>query len=50
MNIAFVNSTRKWGGVKTWCIDTAIAFKELNINSVIFGKDKRFIDRATQKK
>ncbi|MBU4524566.1 MAG: glycosyltransferase [Desulfomicrobium sp.] len=50
MNIAFVNSTRKWGGVKTWCIDTATALKELNINSIIFGKDKRFIDRATQRK
>ena len=50
MNIAFVNSTRKWGGVKTWCIDTAAALKELNIESVIFGKDKRFIDRAAQKK
>lgn len=50
MNIAFVNSTRKWGGVKTWCIDTAAALKELKIASVIFGKDKRFIDRAAQKK
>lgn len=49
MNIAFVNSTRKWGGVKTWCIDTAAALKELNIGTVIFGKDKRFIDRAAQK-
>lgn len=50
MNIAFVNSTRKWGGVKTWCIDTAAALKELNIAPVIFGKDKRFVDRASQKK
>lgn len=49
MNIAFVNSTRKWGGVKTWCIDTAAALKELNVDSVIFGKDKRFIDRAKQR-
>jgi hypothetical protein len=50
MNIAFVNSTRKWGGVKTWCIDTAAALKESNIDSVILGKDKRFVDRAAQKK
>jgi len=50
MNIAFVNSTRKWGGVKTWCIDTAAALKEYHVGSVIFGKDKRFIDRAKQKK
>lgn len=50
MNIAFVNSTRKWGGVKTWCIDTAAALKEFDVDSVIFGKDKRFIDRATQRK
>jgi len=50
MNIAFVNSTRKWGGVKTWCIDTATALKKLNIDSVIFGKDKKFTDRAAQKK
>lgn len=50
MNIAFVNSTRKWGGVKTWCIDTAAALKEFHVDSVIFGKDKRFIDRAIQRK
>jgi hypothetical protein len=28
MNIAFVNSTKKWGGVKTWCLDMATALRE----------------------
>jgi hypothetical protein len=40
MNIALVNSTRKWRGVKTWCIDTAAALKGLNTRSGIFGQDK----------
>ena len=46
MNIAFVNSTRKWGGVKTWCINTAAELDRLGVGSVLFGKDPRFIERA----
>ena len=49
MNIAFVNSTRKWGGVKTWCINTASELARLGVGSVLFGKDPRFIERAGQK-
>lgn len=49
MNIAFVNSTRKWGGVKTWCINTASELARLDVGSVLFGKDPRFIERAGQK-
>lgn len=48
MNIAFVNSTRKWGGVKTWCINTASEFAKINVRTVLFGKDPRFIERAEQ--
>lgn len=48
MNICFVNSTRKWGGVKTWCISTASEARSLGVHSVIFGKDVRFIERAQQ--
>lgn len=46
MNIAFVNSTRKWGGVKTWCINTASELARIGVRSVIFGSDERFIGRA----
>lgn len=49
MNIAFVNSTKKWGGVKTWCLDTAAALNQLSHLAVIFGKDERFIARARQR-
>ena len=34
MNIAFVNSTRKWGGVKTWCINTASELAKLGVEFV----------------
>jgi glycosyltransferase involved in cell wall biosynthesis len=47
MNIAFVNSTRKWGGVKTWCIDTAKGLESVGVHSIIFGSDSRFLQRAT---
>lgn len=46
MNICFVNSTRKWGGVKSWCLSTATAAETHGARSVIFGKDARFIERA----
>ena len=46
MNVAFVNSTKKWGGEKTWCIDTATEFEKLGVKSVLFGKDPRFTKRA----
>lgn len=49
MNIAFVNSTRKWGGVKTWCINTASEFAKFGVRAVLFGKDPRFIERAGEK-
>lgn len=49
MNIAFVNSTKKWGGVKTWCINTATEFAKLGTHSVIFGKDPRLIKRAGER-
>ena len=48
MSICFVNSTRKWGGVKTWCISTAAEARSQGVHSVIFGKDVRFIERAEQ--
>lgn len=50
MNIAFVNSTKKWGGVKTWCINTASVLNLNRGHALLIGKDPRFIQRAQQLK
>lgn len=46
MNIAFVNSTLKWGGVKTWCLDMAVALREQGHEAVIMGRAGDFVDKA----
>jgi glycosyltransferase involved in cell wall biosynthesis len=44
MNIAFVNSTRKWGGVKTWILDFSKEMNRLGHEVTIFGRPSVFID------
>lgn len=46
INVCFVNATRKWGGVKTWCINTASDLEKMGVHCVLFGRDQRFIDKA----
>ncbi|NDV28733.1 glycosyltransferase [Desulfovibrio sp. JC010] len=48
MNILFVNSTRKWGGVKTWCIDMSTKLAEKGHNTWIIGRPGPFTEKAEQ--
>lgn len=45
VNICFVNSTRKWGGVKSWTLDVAKGLAELGHNIVLLGR-LGLIDKA----
>lgn len=45
MNIVFVNSTRKWGGVKTWVVDYATSLMERAHSVRVFGRQPEFIDK-----
>ncbi len=47
MRIAFVNSTRKWGGVKTWCLDMGEALQRQGHSVWIYGRPGEFIERAS---
>lgn len=46
MNILFVNSTRAWGGVKTWSIDMAQALTRLGHETTLVGRPGPFVDKA----
>jgi glycosyltransferase involved in cell wall biosynthesis len=46
VNIAFVNATTRWGGVKTWSLDMGRAAMDAGHKSVIYGKDPRFMEKA----
>lgn len=46
MRIAFVNSTRRWGGVKTWCISNGRAAVEHGDIGFAYGRDLRFVEAA----
>ena len=46
MNIAFVNFTHKWGGVKTWVINTGIALEDLGHRVEIYGRPGNFIEKS----
>ncbi len=46
MNIAFVNSTHRWGGVKTWCIDMASAMQAQGHQTWIVGRPGPFLEKA----
>ncbi|MFA7165378.1 MAG: glycosyltransferase [Desulfoplanes sp.] len=46
MNILFVNSTHKWGGVKTWTLDVAKGLQDLGHSVWIIGRPGPFTDKA----
>ena len=46
MNIFFVNSTSKWGGVKSWTLDVAHGLAERGHGVVIAGRPGPFIEKA----
>jgi len=48
MNIAFVNSTRKWGGVKTWSIDMSESLIRHGHQAFIVGRPGAFVEKATK--
>ena len=48
MNIAFAVSIRKWGGVKTWCIDNGVALKNAGHRVFIYGRPGPFPEKAAQ--
>ncbi len=48
MNIAFAVSIRKWGGVKTWCIDNGVALKKAGHNVFIYGRPGPFPEKAAE--
>lgn len=48
MNICFVNSTRKWGGVKSWTLDLAQELVARKHQVLIVGRPGNFIDVCKQ--
>lgn len=46
MNIAFVNSTRKWGGVKTWCLDMAESLQRQGQTTFVTGRPGPFVEKC----
>ena len=38
MKILYVNSTRRWGGVKTWCLRSAVGLSALGHEIVVAGR------------
>lgn len=49
MNIAFVNSTRKWGGVKSWTLDVAHGLAQRGHHVRLVGRPGPFVDKALEK-
>jgi glycosyltransferase involved in cell wall biosynthesis len=49
MNIAFVNATRKWGGVKTWMLESALGLEKLGHSCRIAGRGGPFLETAKEK-
>ena len=49
MNIAFVNSTRKWGGVKTWILDFASQLVGHGHHVCIYGRQPEFVREARER-
>ena len=47
MNIAIVNATNKWGGVKTWQLDFAEGLAARGHRIRVFGRQKEFVQAAT---
>lgn len=49
MNIAFVNATKKWGGVKTWILDFSEELKNRGHHVYIYGRQQEFTDAALRR-
>ena len=49
MNITFVNATRKWGGVKTWMLESALGLQQRGHHCHIAGRRGPFLDTAAKK-
>ena len=49
MNIAFVNSTRRWGGVKTWYLQFAERLAKRGNHVFVYGRQPEFIDAARKR-
>lgn len=48
MRLAFVNSTHRWGGVKTWCMDMGRCALEDGHDVFVYGRDERFVRASRQ--
>ena len=46
MNIAFVNATRKWGGVKSWMLDVGEALHARGHAIRVYGRQPDFVGQA----
>ena len=46
MNIAFVNATIRWGGVKTWTLDFGESLRDKGHAVFIYGRQPEFIEAA----
>ncbi|MDL2207410.1 glycosyltransferase [Desulfovibrio sp. OttesenSCG-928-F20] len=46
VKLAFCNATHRWGGVKTWTVEVASALSRLGHETVVYGRDPAFIERA----
>ena len=46
MNLAFVNSTHKWGGVKSWTLEIALGLQESGHKPTIIARKGVFIEKA----
>jgi len=49
LRIAFVNATKKWGGVKTWCLDMGSALQRQGHAVWIYGRAGDFVERAQRR-
>ena len=47
MRIAFINSTHRWGGVKTWMLDVGQALSERGHTVTLYGRRGPFVDAWT---
>ncbi len=49
MNIAFVNATHNWGGVKTWTLDFAEQLQLRGHTIRVYGRQQAFIEQAQKR-
>ncbi len=49
MRIAFVNATKKWGGVKTWMLNFAVGLQDLGHDVYVYARQDHFVDSCQQK-